>query len=361
MFLPALLARSGGICTLWILPREAGILNVKAACRAAGPARCVFSSNSASITFDLPPSGTSRWRAVVRVLRSPVDALTCALLPASCALCGFSLPRLSSAPICDVCWTEFPTGSGAVCVRCGDSLMEPGTPPDCGLCRACRLVPPPFERAVAYGAYQGRMRDAVHALKYGRLLPVARGLGQMLAKAIAGMAGEAPAEMLVVPVPLHRSKYAQRGFNQARLLAREALRFLSRSHPAWRLTLAPGTLMRLRVTASQAGLTPRQRRENVRGAFSVSDAAAVTGRHVLLIDDIMTTGATARAAAQALMRAGAKSVWVATLARARRVYGVSRTTFEDTEDFNYQAGGPAVRTQGASLYPQNSSGGQPSF
>jgi ComF family protein len=325
------------------------------------PARCAFSSSSGSIAINPPTSGTSRWRAVVRVLRSPVDALACSLLPASCVLCGASLPRLSSAPICDACWTEFPAESGAVCVRCGDSLAAPESTQFSEFCRACRLVPPPFERAVAYGVYQGRLRDAVHALKYDRLHPVAGGLGRMLALAIARLAGQAPGEMLVVPVPLHRSKYSQRGFNQARLLAREGLRFLGKSHPQWRLTLAPDTLMRLRVTASQAGLTPRQRRVNVRGAFSVSDAAAVAGRDVLLIDDIMTTGATARAASQALRRAGAKSVWVATLARARRVSAESKAWFDDAGELEHLAGEPAAVTQAAGFYATNSSAGQPSF
>ncbi len=162
------------------------------------------------------------------------------------------------------------------------------------------------------------MKEAIHALKYDSLHAAARPLGRMLAAAIAQLAAEAPAEMLVVPIPLHRSKYAQRGFNQARSLAREALAVLHRTHPQWRLTLASSTLMRLRATESQAGLTTRQRRLNVRGAFSVSDSAAVTMKHVLLIDDILTTGATARAAARALAQAGAASVWVATLARARR-------------------------------------------
>jgi ComF family protein len=186
------------------------------------------------------------------------------------------------------------------------------------LCRACRLAPPPFVRAVAFGTYRGRMKDAIHALKYDRLHPAARGLGRLLAEAIAQLAGQAPGELLVIPVPLHRAKHAQRGFNQARALAREALGFLRKSHPAWRLTLAPSALMRLRATESQAGLTPRMRRLNVRGAFSVSDPAAVEGKDVLLVDDILTTGATARAAAQALRRAGANSIYVATLARARR-------------------------------------------
>jgi hypoxanthine phosphoribosyltransferase len=82
--------------------------------------------------------------------------------------------------------------------------------------------------------------------------------------------------------------------------------------------------MRLRATGSQAGLTPRQRRINVRGAFSVSDPSKVTAQHILLVDDILTTGATARAAAQTLLKAGAASVWVATLARAQRSTGFGR-------------------------------------
>ena len=181
------------------------------------------------------------------------------------------------------------------------------------------------------------MREAIHALKYDRLHPAAQGLGGMLAKAIAQLAGEAPAEMLVVPVPLHRSKYAQRGFNQSRSLAVEALQFLRATHPQWRLTLAPSTLMRLRATESQAGLTPRKRRINVRGAFSVSDPSQITAQNILLVDDILTTGATARAAAQTLLNAGAASVWVATLARAQRSRGFERhidiAGDEDAETF----------------------------
>ncbi len=287
------------------------------------------------------------------MLRSPVDALGCALFPASCVLCGTPLPHLSSVPICQVCWTEFPVASGPLCARCGDLLDAPilaGTSSS-GLCRSCRMAPPPFERAVAYGPYQDRMKAAIHALKYDRLRAAAHGLGRMLAEAIAQLADVAPSEMLVVPVPLHRSKYADRGFNQARSLAVAALEALRKSHPEWRLTLASSTLMRLRATESQAGLTPRQRRLNVRGAFTVSDPAAVDSKHILLIDDIFTTGATARAASLALTRAGAASVWVATLARAGRIYDRRRASsahFDDAEEIPEFAGNAPVETlQGA--------------
>ena len=182
----------------------------------------------------------------------------------------------------------------------------------------------------------------------------------MLAEAIAQLAAEAPQEMLVIPVPLHRSKFADRGFNQARSLAANALDFLKKSHPEWRLKLASSTLMRLRATESQAGLTPRMRRLNVRGAFVVSDPSAITLKHVLIIDDILTTGATARAVAQVLMKAGAASVWVATLARARRFYEFGRRDFIQDEDRIKELVGvaPAAVLQKASRF---SSHDQPSF
>jgi ComF family protein len=211
---------------------------------------------------------------------------------------------------------EISVFAGPSCARCGDTLAAPAADFSPALCRACRLAPPPFARAVAFGLYKDRMKAAIHALKYDGLHPAARGLGRILAESIAQLAPDAPAEMLVVPVPLHGLKHAERGFNQARSLAVHALAFLRKSHPQWRLTLAPSTLMRLRATGSQAGLTPRERRLNVRGAFSVSNPSEVASRNILLIDDIFTTGATARAASRALLRAGAALVWVATLARA---------------------------------------------
>ena len=170
---------------------------------------------------------------------------------------------------------------------------------------------------------------------------------------IGVLQAEAPSGMLVVPVPLHRSKLALRGFNQARALAVEAIRTLKRTHPDWQLQLASSTLMRLRPTLAQAGLTPHQRRVNLRGAFSVTDPAAILGRHVLLVDDILTTGATARAAARELTQAGAAGVWVAVLARARRLSDTTQDLKADQAAWGAagDSPGPQARPQAAHDLP----------
>jgi ComF family protein len=124
--------------------------------------------------------------------------------------------------------------------------------------------------------------------------------------------------MLVIPVPMHDSKQRKRGFNHAGLLARAAIRETRRRHPEMKLQLKTNLLKRERVTVSQAGLSTHQRRQNLRGAFFVPHPARVAGQHVLLIDDIYTTGATARACSRVLRSAGAASVRVATVARAQR-------------------------------------------
>ena len=124
--------------------------------------------------------------------------------------------------------------------------------------------------------------------------------------------------MLVVPVPLFKARQSERGFNQSELLAAGVVRAMRQLRPEWEGELAPGVLARQRATESQAGLSMTERRRNLRGAFFVPDASRVRDRQILLIDDIYTTGATARACSQALRRAGAAGVWVATAARAQR-------------------------------------------
>jgi ComF family protein len=181
------------------------------------------------------------------------------------------------------------------------------------LCRLCHAVEPPFEKAVAYGRYEEGLRDLIHLLKYGGVRPAANVLGRMLAEAIVLLEpvfGKEP--IAVIPMPLHASKRLERGFNQAELITVAALKL---NPAAGRLRLGDHVLVRRRDTKSQIGMTPHQRRENMRGAFAITLPRAVEGREVLLVDDVYTTGATVSECARVLLRARASRVWVATVAR----------------------------------------------
>jgi ComF family protein len=177
----------------------------------------------------------------------------------------------------------------------------------------CQRSDPPFERAVAYGSYDAGLRDLIHVLKFQSVRPAAAVLGRRLAESIANLERDMPVgTIVVVPVPLHASKRAQRGFNQAEAIARAALQELSRPK---RFELCHEILLRRRETGSQIGLTRHQRRENLRGAFAVGDPSRILKRDILLVDDVFTTGTTAAECARVLLRAGAARVWVATVAR----------------------------------------------
>ncbi|HEX3986882.1 MAG TPA: ComF family protein [Acidobacteriaceae bacterium] len=284
------------------------------------------------LTREGPPSDASAWRAVVRVLRSTArgalhfvsDSLSAVLFPSDCRVCGLPLARFSLLPICESCWNDLPVQSAPLCLRCGEALSfeAPGPDEKYAQCRPCRVTPPDFENAVAHGVYRGTLRSLLHLLKYSGLEPIAPRLGAHLADRILAMPG-LPQNLVVVPVPLYRRKRRERGFNQAERLARAAITVVRRRRPTLHVQLEAGLLERQRATESQAGLTPHQRRANVRGAFSVPRPEEVQGRDVLIIDDIYTTGATARACATALKRAGAAHVWVATVARAQKEFATA--------------------------------------
>lgn len=225
--------------------------------------------------------------------RAAVRALLELVYPPRCAACG---EPARPEPFCEVCAGAVdPVPSG--CTRCG--VPGPET-----LCGACRVAPPAFEQVRAGGLFGGPLAEAVHALKYGGRPALARPLGAWLASRAA-----LPLGSLVVSVPLARGRRVERGYDQAALLA-DALARASRAGAR----RARGALRRVRETPPQVGRTREERARNVAGAFEAT--GAVAGRDVVLVDDVVTTGATADAAAAALRRAGARSVVVVALARA---------------------------------------------
>ncbi len=233
---------------------------------------------------------------------------------------------LTPVRVCDACVgrvrAEALEADELTCSRCGDALgMESARfAASMGMteCTACRLAPPPFAKAVSFGTYDSEMREMLHTLKFGGMQRVAEHvLGEWMAGAFLKLEGEAAAELVVVPVPLFEERERERGFNQAMLLARAGVKRVTKLRPWWKLELRPEALVRSKDTRALFALRPDQRRRGLRGAFQIGDAAAVRGREVLLVDDILTTGATARECAKVLLRAGAAKVWVATVARAQ--------------------------------------------
>ena len=184
------------------------------------------------------------------------------------------------------------------------------------LCRECRLVPPAYARAVSFGTYTGELRGLIGLFKFSRVRAVSKLLSPKLADAILQLEGVAGEDLLVIAVPLFRANARRRGFNQSELLAKEAVKTLRKLRPNWTLTPAHALLARQRSTDSSFGLSRSGRRRNMAGAFKV--AGDVRGREVLLVDDILTTGATARECAKVLIRAGAAKVFVATVARSQK-------------------------------------------
>ncbi|NJC88047.1 MAG: ComF family protein [Desulfuromonas sp.] len=240
------------------------------------------------------------WRHAWRELRACCDLL----LPPACLLCGERLPAGTPAmEFCPTCRSGLPQPAVARCPVCAVAYRT--LIPASHHCEACLRQPPPFVKVHAVGPYAGTLQDAVQRFKYHGQLPLERPLGTMLAEAVLAGGGSLPE--LVIPVPLHQSRLRERGYNQALQLSRQVGSALG-------IPVAPALLHRVKATAAQQGLDAVARKSNLKGAFAVT--RPFTGRRLLLVDDVMTTGATVRECASVLCKAGAVSVEVAVLGRA---------------------------------------------
>jgi len=242
----------------------------------------------------------SLWPAIRDELRRCCDLL----LPAVCLLCSKRLPAENAATdFCPECRAGLPKPAAALCPVC--AVAHRSLIPTQHHCEMCLRDPPPFARVYAAAPYGGTLQDAVQRFKYHGQLALEQPLGKLLGATLR--ARVLPRPHLLVPVPLHIDRLRQRGYNQALQLARQIGREFD-------VPIAADLLQRVRATEPQQGLDAASRRGNLRGAFSV--ARPVLGRRVLLVDDVMTTGATARECAAALRCAGAAVVDVAVLGRA---------------------------------------------
>ncbi len=226
-----------------------------------------------------------------------------ALLPPRCLSCAATLER--QGVLCPTCWEAVHFLAPPLCDCCGLPFeFDLG---EATLCGACVAHPPEFDRARAVIAYDDGARRLLLGFKHADRTECAAPFGRWMARAGVDLVGSAD---VIAPVPLHWTRLFRRRFNQAALLAQA----LGRESG---VAVLPRLLHRTRVTASQGRLGPMARQRNVAGAIAASAAAPalVTGRRVLLVDDVLTTGATAAVCARALKAAGADAVDVLVLAR----------------------------------------------
>jgi ComF family protein len=228
-----------------------------------------------------------------------LDRLLQRIYPPTCVLCG--APGDAGLDLCQGCRADLPHNRHA-CPRCAIPLPEDqGTGTPCG---PCQRHPPPFSASHAAFLYEDALPALIAGMKFRARFNLARLLGQCLASALLEQGAERPG--LIIPVPLHRRRLRERGYNQALEVAREVSAALA-------ILIDTATCVRTLHTSAQVGLEDRERRRNVRGAFAVLRPPAA--RHVAILDDVVTTGSTVSELTRVLRAAGVERVDVWAVAR----------------------------------------------
>ncbi len=231
---------------------------------------------------------------MITLLRRGGGALLDLLFPPRCPGCG----RIGTV-FCQPCQARIEPVPAPACIRCGRPAAI------AGLCPICRATPSNLDRIASSAVFAPPLREAIHNLKYDNIRVLAKPLGLRMASYWQQHAFTAG---VIVPVPLHKNRQAERGYNQSALLARVLAQETG-------IPLDEKLIVRHKATREQTHLNAVERRENVTGAFSCRGDA--TGLNIVLVDDVCTTGSTLEACAGALRTAGAAGVWAFTLARAR--------------------------------------------
>lgn len=222
-----------------------------------------------------------------------------------CCVCG----RYCGNAVCERCWNEVILITDLACRRCSKPyfnqyLYEEGVELICEECCENSLF---FERALAYGVYQDTLIKIIHEFKFNNKPYIAKYLACKLGKLIDSECDLRGAD-LIVSVPLHRNKEKKRGYNQSYLLAKELSRMM-------RIKLSKDALCKIRDTESQSVKSMKERRRNIKGSFVVKNEREIKGKSVILVDDVLTTGSTVNECSRILRHAGAKKVYVITVAR----------------------------------------------
>jgi ComF family protein len=235
-------------------------------------------------------------------MRRAIAAMARAIYPARCMVCD----TYTSAPggLCPSCWQDTHFISGSTCTTCAAPLVGAVTG---ARCDSCLTFPPPWQQGVAVLEYEGAGRRMLLALKHHDRLDLAPTLGTWLHRAAAPLL---PHTDLITPVPLHPGRLAHRKFNQSAMLARPLAKLAG-------IAYIPDLLTRLRNTESQQGKDRIERQKNLKAAIAPTPRhrAALAGKRVLLVDDVLTTGATLSACTEACFAAGARNVNICVLAR----------------------------------------------
>lgn len=217
-------------------------------------------------------------------------------LPSRCPVCQGRSDRHAINPICSTCWETIGPYRGSACRRCGLPTISEATLS----CASCVRDEPPYSVVLCYGIYEGVLREAIHAFKFRGVKRLARPLGHLM----SGL--PVPEADAVLPVPLHPARLREREFNQSALLGR-------RISLQTGIPLMLGALEKVRETVPQTDVPGKERAKNVRKAFRASEKVA--GKRIVLVDDVITTGATTNECAATLRSAGAGEVIVVALAR----------------------------------------------